>query len=301
MKKLSQAEVAKEFSDYGCELLGIYEGCGKAVSYRCSCGKESEISLDKLRQRVLRGEGCVYCRGAWTEDEDHILRECYGREGRAVILQKLSGKTYSAVKSRAAALGLKGDRSRVMSGLSGVKKYKFDEDFFSIPRVVSSYWAGYLSGHGYRMDCKDSFYLRVSEGDRWHLEQIRDVICHTGEIKKVSSGRLMLVLHGASSWRLHLMKNYGVLKLDERNSQAYIAGLLDGGDCIDRGIVIYGEKKLLVWVKGWFDRWYPELNKKVKNLRCYEGDEWEYAVTGARSRFLLEKLSEIELPRRKKN
>jgi len=301
MKKLSQAEVAREFAESGCELLGKYKGCGVPVSYRCRCGKQAKISLDKLRQRVSRGEGCAACKGIWTESEDHILRECYGREGRESILKKLSGKTYSAVKSRAAALGLKGDRSRVMSGLSGVKKYKFDEDFFAVPRVVNSYWAGYLNAHGYRMDCKDSFYLRVSEGDRWHLEQFQDVICHTGEIKMVSSGRLMLALHGAGSWKTDLLKSYGGLNLDERNSQAYIAGLLDGGEWVNNGIVIYGEKRLLVWVKGWFDRWYPELNKKVKNLRCYEGDEWEYVVVGARSRFLLDKLCEIELPRRKKN
>lgn len=293
MKKLSQESVVAEFLSYGCELLGKYSGFSVLVEYRCRCGVEGKISLDKFRQRVRRGEGCKNCVGLWTQDEDYILRECYGRVGRSEILSRLNGKTYSSVKSRAAVLGLRGDRSKVMSVVRRGRRYKFDEDFFRYPGLVNSYWAGYLCGHHYRVDARGSFFLRVPVGQECVLRSFQDVICHTGLVEKVSSGRSMLVLHGAGRWVEDLLLNYGdVSGLGEGESLAFISGLVDGQGCTDGILRLYGGRDLLTWVKGWFDIWYPELNKKLRNLRCNEGLEWEYEICGARARFLIEKLGE---------
>jgi hypothetical protein len=103
----------------------------------------------------------------------------------------------------------------------------------------------------------------------------------------------MLVLHGVERWVEDLRLNYGdVSGLDEGKSLAFIAGLVDGQGCVGAVLKLYGSRDLLTWVKGWFDSWYPELNKKLRNLRCIEGLEWEYEICGARARFLMEKLGE---------
>ena len=295
MKKLSQEFVKDEFASYACELLGEYSGFSVPVEYRCTCGVVGKISLDKFRQRVRRGECCKDCAGVWTKDEDYILRECYGRVGRLEILSRLNNKTYSSVKSRAIVLGLRGNRSKVMGIVrrGRGRRYSFDKDFFRVAGLVNGYWAGYLCGHHYRVDVRGSFFLRVSVGQEGVLRSFQDVICHTGLLQRVSSGRLMLVLHGVERWVEDLRLNYGdVSGLDEGKSLAFIAGLVDGQGCVGAVLKLYGSRDLLTWVKGWFDSWYPELNKKLRNLRCIEGLEWEYEICGARARFLMEKLGE---------
>lgn len=57
-QKLTQEQVAAEFSKCGFEMIGSYEGSHIPIKFMCSCGNESSVSISNLR----RGTRCSKCR-----------------------------------------------------------------------------------------------------------------------------------------------------------------------------------------------------------------------------------------------
>lgn len=58
MKKKTQEEVENIFKDGNCELLDTYKNTMSVMKFKCSCGNESEISLNSF----MKGCKCINCR-----------------------------------------------------------------------------------------------------------------------------------------------------------------------------------------------------------------------------------------------
>ena len=316
MKKLTQEKVCKIFEDYGCKLLSLYTSCAAPLDYKCRCGKVGSISLDKFKRRIKRQEGCKYClHHEWTAEEDQILRNLYGNEPRNVISEAL-GVSLAAVKSRAQYLGLQGNSGAVNTKARSGKgrKYSFDDDFFSKKSLVACYWAGYLAAVGSIVLQKSTVQISLNKEVKKHLEQFQDVSCHTGVIHELKNDKLLLQFHSASKWIKDLNQNFGItsqksnlqppFKLSEKESLAFIVGYIDGKGLFRHKeqkfgfeMEIKGSQGLLLWIKSWFDKWYPPLSKKVLDTVKVRKFLFKYEIQGVRVKYIIEKLLSLKLPR----
>lgn len=320
MRKLSQLDVSLFFSKFGCELLGNYMGSGIPVTYKCSCGRVGDISLDKFKRRIRRNEGCFYCKKyEWTLDKDNLLKEMYGRESRAVISDKLS-VNYSSIKSRASFLGLKGNRSLVISKARRGKglKYYHDVNFFDKKNNISLYWAGFIAANGCIQKKKNSVSIKLREDDLQHLEKFQDVACHTGVIHKIKSKQVLFTIHGAHRWLEKLEEYYNIVatkslilqppnNLSDSEALCYIVGYMDGEGCLsskeissDYCLQITGSERMLLWVKSLFDKWCPPFYGRIANVNKRR-KMFCYVIKGVRAKHLLEKLLSVNLPRLERN
>ena len=64
---LTQEEVAKNFSDYGCELLEEYKKARVPVTFRCKCGRIGFKSLNNFQKKP----NCKYCSLENRKGENH--------------------------------------------------------------------------------------------------------------------------------------------------------------------------------------------------------------------------------------
>lgn len=313
MKKLTTDQVRLIFFSFDCELLSEYTRCDLPVSYRCKCGEEGMISLDKLRKRK---SGCKFCRTRkWSELEDECLRLNYGKMPRKKLLELLPGVSLQDIKSRAFGLGLKGDVSFVQkqARVGKGRKYDIDFSFFDIIDSVRCYWAGFIAAIGDLNDDRSRLALRVNKIDLCHLERFREVVGYTGKLHELDN-QVLLQCHGVSGWLDNLNRNYFLtprksstlqppIELDEDNSLAYIVGYIDGKGEIkisDDGLVLelYGTQDMLCWIKVWFDRLCPSVSRRYAVVRpCRSGVLYKYFVTGFRAGYLLRRLNSLEIPR----
>lgn len=312
MKKLTTEEVKRIFFELGCDLLGDYIGCSIPVRYRCKCGEEGLISLEKLRKRKF---GCKYCRSRkWTESEDECLRLNYGKIPRKKLLELLPGVNLQDIKSRALSLGLKGNVSLVQrqARLGKGRKYDIDFSFFDIIDPIRSYWAGLIASIGDLNEDRSRLSLRVNKVDCDHLERFKGVVGYTGKIYQLESHDL-LQIHGVIGWLDNLNKNYFLtprksytlqppVELDEENSLAYIVGYIDGKGEItnfdDLKLELFGTEDMLCWIKVWFDRLCPSVSRRYAVVRpCRKDFLYKYVISGHRAGYLLRRLNSLDLPR----
>lgn len=322
MKNLTTKEVSVIFSEAGCELLDEYERCDKAMSYRCKCGKEGTISLDKLRRRIKAGSGCKYCKSKfWSALEDECLRTHYGKVPRKQLLELLPGVTYTDIKNRAYRLGLKGNVSLVQSKARSGKgrKYSINFSFFDTIDPLRSYWAGFIAATGDLNEDRSRLSIRLSVVDREHLELFKETVGYTGQIFDLpvsgnGNPQILLQCHGVQKWLDYLRINYFLTprksftlqpptEIDEENSLAFIAGYIDGKGSIvmTEGVTtlhILGTQDMLCWIKVWFDRLCPSVSRRYAVVRPDRVDGlFKYTVTGGRANYLLRRIKGLEVPK----
>ncbi len=334
MKTLKNEEIVLFFAKEGCELLDEYKKCNLSMTYRCRCGAMGRISLDKFKRRLKRSEGCWNCnRKEWTMAEDELLKNLYGKFSRQEIHDQIPGTTLSSIKSRAATLGLVGNRSLVQRRARKGKgrKYQINFDYFDMIDVQRSYWGGFIAADGCVSEKRKTLAIRLHEKDRLHLECFRDMVGYTGKIYDVSAvcrkGRfksgpqVLIQFCGVDNWLKKLENTYNIvprkslileppINLDENNSLAYIIGYTDGDGCISTGgrittgkrpgdwsIQYIGTFSVLCWIKTWFDRWCPAVRRRHASVRLDKKGHYRYSVAGQRAKYLLKKMMDIEVPR----
>jgi len=126
------------------------------------------------------------------------------------------------------------------------KHYNKDDNFFHIPNLLNSYWAGFIAADGCVEEAKKNNAERISFGlihtDAKHLEQFVKDASYDGSVK-VYENRRKAILHITShQWAEDLRQNYSISsrksltfippELSLENSQAFLVGLIDGDGCI---------------------------------------------------------------------
>lgn len=322
MKNLTTKEVGDIFAEAGCELLSEYKRCDEPLFYRCKCGREGKITLDKLRRRLRTGSGCKYCKSKlWNDLEDECLRTHYGKVPRKQLLDLLPGVTYHDIKNRAYKLGLKGNVSLVQSKARTGKgrKYAINFSFFDTIDPLRSYWAGFIAATGDLNEDRSRLAIRLSELDREHLELFKETVGYTGQIFDLPANgkgvqQILLQCHGVQKWLDYLRINYFLTprksftlqpptEIDEENSLAFIAGYIDGKGNISiaEGVVtlqILGTQDMLCWIKVWFDRLCPSVSRRYAVVRPDRVDGvFKYTISGGRANYLLRRIKALDVPK----
>lgn len=255
----------------------------------------------------------------WTDSEIIFLKENYGTKTCKEI-SKILDKTESAVQNKAFTLELK----------KGFKKLKVNNEFFSIPNNLNSYWAGFIAADGYIRSNVNNVGITLSKKDRSHLEKFKvDSECEN-EIKDRESlnkaignytyektEHSTLEICGVSKWIDDLNTNFNVVKkkslilqppqkLSNDQELSFIKGLIDGDGTIgltENGRIYFsicGTKEILEWIKSKFDIMVPPLEKHLSAVRMRKdrtlNNHAEYKITGFRVLAILKKLRKMKTP-----
>lgn len=119
---------------------------------------------------------------SWSPEEDAILLKNAGKIHLKEIISRglLPKRTVLAASMRLKKIGVK----------TGMKNtlHSTDLEFFKIPNLLNSYWAGFLMADGSLIKNKGKtnsyrLTLSISVKDRDHLVKYQQALKHTGEIK----------------------------------------------------------------------------------------------------------------------
>lgn len=144
------------------------------------------------------------------------------------------------------------DRFGIQKRKNSSQRYSINDSFFCDPKILNSYWAGFIAADGCILEKKinNILQLELSCKDIKHLEKFKKDICFDGNIyktqrctnyhKEVCSCKISI-----SSQKIcdDLRINYNItprktntikppIILDDTNSLAFICGLIDGDGCI---------------------------------------------------------------------
>jgi hypothetical protein len=143
MHKLSYDAVSKLFKDQGCELLDDkYINNSTPVSFRCSCGDVSKISVANFK----KGSRCMSCgtrkaSAKKSHDIDYV-RKCF-EDQKCVLLEESYINNYTPMKYRCSCGNesvirffclLKGQRCEACDGGRGETHYNWNPDRVQVER-----------------------------------------------------------------------------------------------------------------------------------------------------------------------
>src|SRR3990167_6033115 len=127
----------------------------------------------------------------FSECEDDIIRQNYGKlaykEIKTILDLKGFEKTYGQIQFRTKKLGLttKGKGSNCnFSYIQGKRKVFFDENFFEIPNLINSYWAGFIAADGSINTDRFALSIQISDKDYEHLNKFCCGIKFSGKISR---------------------------------------------------------------------------------------------------------------------
>jgi hypothetical protein len=271
----------------------------------------------------------------WTEQEDRILLEMYGKFEYRKMLEKLSGRTKSAIAGRATKLGLKGNVRVTMSQAS--RKYEVNMKFFDRVSVDSACLAGLLAADGCVNDKKNRIQIRLKEEDGYLLREWAQRLGYTGPVSDYLNGgsyspnnkHTYLHISGVPRWLKQLDKIYNITPRKSRtligpnlyereHILAFMSGYIDGdGSIMFRHlkkkdpksgkiyhsetwtIAFCGTKEECIWFKAHSDTFYPQrvMMRGIEKKEKKNGPTYQYRISGKRALLLLQDMLNLELPR----
>lgn len=194
-----------------------------------------------------------------------------------------------------------------------------DEDYFAIPNLENSYWAGFIAADGYisQQDGRSrQLIIGLEASDGHHLEKIKKSI-GAGKVieyksKSSKNGKTYFVArYRVSSDKIckDLEENFGVMtrktftlerpELDGDLAYAFIAGYIDGDGSYRRDrsrprLTIVGTRDILSWIGV-----VCEINKSPRP----DGNIFRYDITGDQAINIRDSFRDLNLPllERKKN
>jgi hypothetical protein len=192
--------------------------------------------------------------------------------------------------------------------------YTCNKDFFKIPNVLNSYWAGFIAADGCLSE-RDHALIIVSK-DKDHLEKFVIDINFSGSIKDYKAGGYKpgiysrLSIYGLSNTFEHLKNNFNItpqktktlsppVNLSLNCRLAFIAGFIDGDGSIFRNkkgihIALGGTHLMMGWIADIVNDLAP-----VKKLRVPRNTyDWfyEYKIVSKRAEKLINLIVPLGLP-----
>jgi hypothetical protein len=242
-------------------------------------------SLSSIKSKAFyMGLKCV---SSWSDDEKTLLTDIYGERwhDEQYLLNALPGRTMQGIRGMAKKLKITSDRSTISSVVA--RKYNVNHNFFSVPGVLNSYWAGFIAADG----CvrKNELRVRLAEKDLGHLELFRTHIEAENPIRVGDhfsfdkKSRYALLVISSSSLVRDLRDHYNITErksltlqppvLEGDCKRAFMRGLLDGDGHIGvtksgylRGSMC-GNPRVISWYKNSLCRIVPEYTGN-KIIEC---------------------------------
>jgi hypothetical protein len=242
----------------------------------------------------------------WTAYEEKVLID--GKDLSTKELQELlPDRSRSSITSRLKYLGF--------AKPVGHRKYNIDMNFFSVPNIINSYFAGFIAADGCITPKKHLVSFGLKADDGYILEELVKHCGFEGEVSYPIHNdykKATLFLWGVKQWHEDLEKYYNIIPrksltlqppsiTDEGHIKAFIRGYIDGdgGIYTESGlntwiIRLRGTYEMLFWISRYFNRMVPDT--RVNPAELYLDKIWSYRVSGKRSIKILSKLLEVDTP-----
>lgn len=245
-------------------------------------------------------------RKEWTKEEDENLYLLYKEKLASEIAQVL-GRTESSVQARVNRLGLK----------KGHRKYGYNDQYFDVPNLENSYWAGIIAADGWVRKSGNTNYLcfALKGGDKYHVQRFADALGYNGPVKeRLWKGYISAIVEvcGCDGLVDTLRDNFKIVprkslilkppSLDGDLRLAFIKGYWDGDGCIRfeknrLEISCTGTIKLLRWIQRVFDEIVPPAGRMQAKARQRKNRKVaDYKVTGARAYAITQVLLALDVP-----
>ena len=301
IEKWSDQETGFLMSNYGTlSFSELSKQLGKSIA-----------SVNQKVKRLVKDQLLVRVIGPsepWSTQEDLCIITHYASTSVAELCNLLPNRTAKSIIHRKKTLNLDFDKRKLN------RKYNINMNYFSIPTIENSYWAGFIAADGCLSPKKHLVSFGQKAEDGYLLEQLTKDCGFTGEVRYFTTKDdyevASLFIWGVEQWFTDLKKNFNItpqksltLKppkiIDEENIIAFIRGYIDG----DGGIYptngpntwtinITGTYEMLWWISNYFLSIISEIKArpyKHKNI-------WAYSPSGERAIKILKKLLEIETP-----
>lgn len=216
-----------------------------------------------------------------------------------------------------------------LNGIYHARKYYVNDNFWSVPNKLNSYWAGFSAADCYiGASGKNSYRynLELSIKDKNHIEQFIKDANFTGTYKefkitkKIQSHQEPSFIHTtrlritSRRWGLDLKNNFNIVSkktniisvpnLSKELQECFLVGYIDGDGCIvldknERFSIgfVSSSKTIMDWIiqyiKDNFIKNTLSLGKPI-NYRKKRGNSYEFSVNGVRAAVLFDYLSQIE-------
>ncbi len=293
-----EIEVLKE--NYGKSPVHTWEHLLPNRSWTQISGKALKLKLSYTAPR-------------WSSEEICLLKDNYGKKPVKSFIHLFPSRSIENVQWKAWKEGLE---STNLCYMGAGRKYSVNKEYFSVPNIENSYWAGFIAADGCISD-KNNVSIGLKREDEKQLEMFIKCTEFTGSItrgihrEKFPYSRITIC--GVPEWANDLKKHYSLTprksltlcppnNLDVHLSFAFIKGYIDGDGSIlvtkkQRSYPIYfcvlGTEHVLNWMKTLFDERFPA--EKMRGL--YEkGRIFSYGFSGYRAFCALNFMTTIETP-----
>ncbi len=210
------------------------------------------------------------------------------------------------------------------------KKYQVNEDFWSTPGLLNSYWAGFSAADAcIQKNSETSFIytLGLSSKDLCHLEQfkkdcnfngkihnsIENKSINNNDIKTYYTSRLSV---SSTKWAKDLESNFNIIpnktfrmsppNLNTYLSMAWLAGYIDGDGSISikkdgKGLrvdFISGSKQLIKWIYEFINSNFTDkLDNRATNYYKRKGrNSYHFNICGIRAAIIIDYLNQFPIP-----
>lgn len=201
-----------------------------------------------------------------------------------------------------------------------MRKLRVNNNFFSKPTLLNSYWAGFIAADGCILSDKPVLQIGLSSKDKNILIKFKNEIKFEGRIfERFNTSGDGKKLYPTSVLRIRsekitkdLYKNFNItpkkswtLKpppLDKKKALAFIIGYIDGDGCISQkrnnlgGTVlkITGNKKFISWIKRTLEKCF-NLKIKGKIHKAWQSDISFLLIQGKQAFDILNKLETLPI------
>lgn len=229
----------------------------------------------------------------WTQEEENILKDNYGKMTYQQISNLLVNRTVSQIRNKCNYMGL--------CSKNNLRKYSINKEYFKIPTIENCYWAGFIAADG------NISGNRLSIGLAHKDKNLLDCFCkdlqYTNTVKSYKNNVYLGV--NCKEMVKDLEVNFNIIPnkskilkppfiKEEDLIASFIKGVIDGDGSIgeDR-ITIYGTKDLLQWIKYYFDSWIPVSNYTVSEVIQIQTHLHSYRIGTKRFKFIYDKLKQL--------
>lgn len=284
--------------------------------FRCECGRELIIDRNSAYTGNTKSCGCI----RWNSFNDlelfkinQIIKEQYGIIPINKIAKQLKIPPNIVVKF-AKKLGLKTKLHLEH------RKYTINENFFEIPNLLNSYWAGFIAADGY-VSARNALGIDLALADIEQLEKFKKDIEFTGPISVFNRNKnehsklpkcRLIVYSGHKKLTNDLEKNFNVVKnktlilrppdlMDSELIKAFIIGYIDGDGSIGinekerckSSVQIVSTLAVCEWIKSFFESEY-----QINNIKIHKKDNiYSYRICGKSCYDILNDLIKINTPK----
>jgi hypothetical protein len=263
----------------------------------------------------------------WTQEEDQILRDNYGKADPVTLTQLIPNHSRSSIRNRATYLRNHGDLE--IADKQEKRKYAVNFDFFNEVGLEQCAFAGLVASDGCIIPSKNR--IQVTSRDTDYLSEWAKQVGYTGNVYTYdnhktafgSGSTSILMISGVPLWLRALRKFFNItprksLTLFPPNINkkehvlSFMSGYIDGDGSImyktsytkkydkhysEWCVAFCGTEAMCYWFKLQCDTLYP-------STRLYKGMErkkdkriWQFRIYGKRALKLMNDMLLLDIPR----